>query len=331
MIGETDLTNKTHDLKVEFEPSLAEEVVLRAIEAQPLPERAAFRRERNDLYRVADQELREVLFRELHGRWFRVLDLGVRIIQVLGEFPILCHGAQRCLVLPARNREEEGADVVREGLQRTCANERRPHIVIRIRSASLLNEETLLPLLRRELGHVADMLDPDFGYHPELPPMDRTPSLDNLLCARYRVLWDTSIDGRLVAKGFLPAEVENLRRREFVATFPMLKDGVDSAFSRFFHLQRPCHRDLLEFAQNPRGGSVPGHRTERAAGPCPLCGFPSTSFYAWGAELPREVVLLIQADFPAWSTESGLCVQCADMYSSGLKDSTSRRQTQRRL
>lgn len=41
-------------------------------------------------------------------------------------------------------------------------------------------------LLRAELLHLADMLDPAFGYAPTLPEMDGGPSAAGLLQDRYR-------------------------------------------------------------------------------------------------------------------------------------------------
>jgi hypothetical protein len=56
-------------------------------------------------------------------------------------------------------------------------------------------------LLRHELMHVADMLDPAFGYERSLPTSDDGPSADNIVRDRYRVLWDVTIDGRLARAG----------------------------------------------------------------------------------------------------------------------------------
>lgn len=56
-----------------------------------------------------------------------------------------------------------------------------PTLVVRLRPQSLLDQGALRTLLRRELLHVADMLDPAFGYLKELPSVDTDPAVLNLL------------------------------------------------------------------------------------------------------------------------------------------------------
>lgn len=310
------MTMAIEGFDVQFEPSLVEEAVLRAIDARPPHERMLFRRERNVFYSIADQERREEQFADLHGRWFSILGLGKKVIEVLEEYPILCRETRRCLVLPVRGQKEESADLLRYEGSGQSDTPKLADIVIWIRPTSLLNEDSFLSLLRRELEHVADMVDPDFGYDPELPRMDSGPSLDNLLRARYRTLWDTNIDGRLLAKGLLPAEVEEVRRREFATAFPMLEGDVETAFERFFRSRRPRHEEFMEFARNPQGSCSRGQNWKKGIRPCPLCRFPSTSFETSAARLPSEVLRSIQSDFPRWYPESGLCQHCADLYSS---------------
>jgi hypothetical protein len=41
------------------------------------------------------------------------------------------------------------------------------------------------------------MLDPAFNYSPEIRLPDRSPAEENIVRERYRILWDTTIDGRL--------------------------------------------------------------------------------------------------------------------------------------
>lgn len=237
-------------LRVEFEPGLSEEAVLRLIETRPSVERTQFRRERDKIYTITDHELKEKRFNELHGRWFSKLGLGAQIFQVLDENQILAQAASRCLVLRARGQKEESADLLAHTTVGGVHLMSRPVVVIKVRTETLLDAEILLPLLRHELRHVADMLDPEFGYDPKLPA-SAPPAFDNLLRARYHVVWDATIDGRLTASGHLPAEVESLRYREFTATFTMLADSAETAFRRFFHSPRPRHEEILSFAQNP--------------------------------------------------------------------------------
>jgi len=126
-------------------------------------------------------------------------------------------------------------------------------LVLRLCAETLLEPVTLSALLRHELGHVADMLDPSFGYERALPESDAGPATANLLRDRYRVLWDVTIDGRLARAGLAGARERAARWREFAATFAMLGEGCRSAFEEWFHLARPRHAALVQFAQAPIG------------------------------------------------------------------------------
>jgi hypothetical protein len=106
-----------------------------------------------------------------------------------------------------------------------------PTIVVRLRPQSLLDPEGLRTLLRRELLHVADMLDPAFGYLKELPSVERDPAVVNLLRERYRVLWDATIDGRLCREGLLGTRARAVGLSEFARAFPMLKEGTEAALA----------------------------------------------------------------------------------------------------
>jgi DNA-binding LacI/PurR family transcriptional regulator len=45
------------------------------------------------------------------------------------------------------------------------------------------------------LLHIADMVDPAFGYQPAVPEVDGGPTYARLLQDRYRALWDVSVAG----------------------------------------------------------------------------------------------------------------------------------------
>jgi hypothetical protein len=101
-------------------------------------------------------------------------------------------------------------------------------------------------LLRHELLHVADMLDPGFGYEPRMGA--GAPLLDHGRQERYRVLWDTYVEGRLVRSGVAPAIVRAERLREFTRAFPALGTRTAAAFERFFDAPRCTHAELVAVA-----------------------------------------------------------------------------------
>jgi hypothetical protein len=171
---------------------------------------------------------------------------------------------------------------------------------------TLLAPAALLPFLRRELQHVADMLDPRFGYAPHLPAVAGGPAYERLLRDRYRVLWDVTVDGRLVRAGLLEPAVRQARRREFLAAFSGLADA-EERFAQLFADPAPTHAGLTAFVLATARGARPG-------GACALCGFPTSDLEPDPAALAAETGGEIAADFPEWTAAEGCCRQCADLY-----------------
>lgn len=303
---------------VEYEPGLVEEAVLVAPRGQP--EERAFRRERDLLYEIRDAEARETAFRKFHVAWFQRLDLGRPVGQALGEQPAIAAGTKRCRIAPARSRQEEGAELFVRAVAAGRSGPSCRWVVIRLRPQALSAPDALLQFLRHELFHIADMLDSRFGYEPHLPPSPAGPAHERLLQDRYRVLWDTVIDGRLARLGWAPAAVRAERLRDFLRAFPMLGPRTEEAFARFFDGATCAHADLVAFAARsdslgeespqPRPPSPKPRPGER----CPLCRFPTHAFEADPLGLSAEVIGNILADFPAWEPAHGLCRQCADLY-----------------
>ncbi|MGH9390734.1 MAG: hypothetical protein ACRD1Z_14045, partial [Vicinamibacteria bacterium] len=284
--------------RIELDPALVEESVLMATDASSPEARRPYRRERNAVYEIAETEKREAAFQELDARWFGRLGLGSPLSGLLREFDSVLARVSRCLVLPAGRSRDEGADL-HDG------REAAPTLAVKLTPGSLLDFDRVAPLLRNELLHVEDMLDPDFGYERDPPSVEVDPVYEKLVRDRYRVLWNASVDGRLARRGQLPDGGEARRRREFLATFPVLGTDVERQFERFFHGSRPSHGELLSFARSVEG---------RAAGRCPLCRFPTARFRGEGEPLDARVEEAIRQDFPEWSSSQGICVQCGDLY-----------------
>jgi len=313
---------KWNGFSIEWDPCLVEEAVLRFAETRHVP---GFRGQRNRLYEIQDPEQREAAFRQFHSDWFERLDLGKGIWQALREQPLIPMRTRTCIVVHARGSRDEGADLfVSPDGKGTGQTEGRT-VAIRLDPQRMLEEERLLAFLRHELFHIADMLDPGFGYEPRLPTGELGPTHERLLQDRYRVLWDIYIDGRLVRKNWAPSSVRDRRLQEFTKTFPMLADRIEEAFSRFFYGTSLTHAGLVSFAINPALLSPaspclplclsPSLKEAHHAGTrCPLCGFPTYAFEQQPDRLPSELVARIRTDFPAWSPTLGLCQQCADLY-----------------
>jgi hypothetical protein len=267
--------------------------------------RSVFRAERDRIYDVEDPDEREARFEELHGRLFLQLGLDRPLHELLAAQPDLLLRARGCRVLPAVSREEETADVRAE---MDAPPNARPTIVLRLRPQSLLDGDALRTLLRRELLHVADMLDPAFGYVRELPGAFADPAIHNLLRERYRAVWDTSIDGRLSRAGHLGPRARAARLGEFEHAFPMLREGAESAFGSWFDEPRPTHAAITAFIREPRG---PGTADEAR---CPLCRLPALTLERGPEGLDAETLGAIERDHPGWRADQGRCARCNEVY-----------------
>ena len=183
-----------------------------------------------------------------------------------------------------------------------------------IRPDSLFNADPLRAFLRHELFHIADMLDPAFAYQPTLPKADGGPTYDTLITNRYRVLWDITVAGRMLRRGWLDVSTRNQQFREFVRCFAMVKDNLEKLFAGFFDAEQPRHAELASFAFDPRHAADGSIRQASPGTHCPLCKFPTHSLEPRLEMLAVEVLQAVAADFPNWQPSLGLCTQCADLY-----------------
>ncbi len=288
--------------RLEFDPRLMEDAVRSHISGHA--QETEFHRERERIYEIRDEEKQGKRFSELHQQWFIRLDLAHAVEKALGDYPLLQRDTKGCRVMFAMFSKQEGADLYGDSPAT---------IVIKLRPSSLLNASTLLAYLRHEFMHLHDILDPCFAYQLELPQSEVGPTYDNLIRERYRVLWDTWIDGRLFRQDRSSEDVKHRRQAEFKTTFPMLGEGWEAKFWQWF--DRPVHRheDLLAFALHPESEHLQNNPQQTQTGRCPLCRFPSFDLQN-GRDVPPPTVQEIVADFPDWTSDQGLCRQCSDLY-----------------
>jgi hypothetical protein len=214
---------------IEYERDLVEEAVLLAVAGRDAE--AEFRAGRDATYAVAEPDEREARFAELHAEWFASLDLGRPVRLALDELPVLADRARAAMVGRARSRREEGADLlVPRGAadlhSRIVADARgadgSPTVAIRLRPDRFRDPGALLAFLRRELLFVADMLDPEFGYTPDLPANLVESAPRRLLEERYRFLWETWVAGRLAVRGLASRDEAEARLMAVTGTLPAL-------------------------------------------------------------------------------------------------------------
>jgi hypothetical protein len=234
---------------VEFSSRLVEETLWTALKGHA-GERA-FHAEREPIYRLADPEERDRAFARLHERWFADLRLGEPVLLALSEQDGWPARVSRIRLVAAISARQEAGELFVAG-----PSER--SVAIAILPATLADGRRALALLRRELMHVSDMLDPAFAYEPTLPRRPVGPAHDRVLQDRYRALWRCSVDGRLVGAGKLEEGVRAERLRDIEGTFSSLGERVTGLFERLFAGPRPCHAELVRIAQDPERALGPG-------------------------------------------------------------------------
>jgi hypothetical protein len=280
------------------------------------------------------------LFHDLYRSWFIRLGLGKVVDQALQEQPTISGHVGSCYVVCATQAKEEGAELFvvpdeppapfkpfkspsiplcERGIKGDFSVEERSGSTRRtlrllIRPGTLLEQETAITFLRHELFHIADMLDPAFAYEPALPKTDGGPTYDTLITNRYRVLWDVTISGRMVRRGWVSASIRDEQFRVFRYTFFMPEEKSAELFSRFFDGERPTHPELATFALDPRAAVGSPNDASTPGTHCPLCRFPTHAFEPAPETLGHEVITAINRDFPHWAPALGLCSQCADLY-----------------
>jgi hypothetical protein len=292
---------------VHYDPRLVEEAVFHAQRDSCV--QRELDEQRNRIYQVADPDERDRLFIDLNRAWFDRLGLNGAIENALREQPLIAARVHDCFIVGAAHSKDEGAE-----LFVAHAPEQRRTLRVLLRPEAFLSPASLQTFLRHELLHIADMLDPAFAYEPALPKAPGGPTHDTLITNRYRVLWDTTINGRMLRRGWGNESLRDRQYAEFARAFPMLGEGAAKLFRSFFDLEQPTHPDLAAFAFEPRQSGV--HLEPRTApgGHCPLCKFPTHVYEPAPDHLGADILAAIKVDFPHWETSHGLCAQCADLY-----------------
>lgn len=301
---------------IEYEPLLIEEAVFLAV--RTYPDQARYWRERDQIYEIKDDEQRDDAMQSLNYSWFRTLGLASPLEDLLKEFPLLRSKTQRCIILRAKIPTDMGADL--HEITQNFGNEvPKPQIIIQISPEIVANPVNCRKFLVLELLRVNDMLDPKFGYEPDLPDCDFGPAYNHLIRLRYRVVWDTTLYGRLTQRGFMPMSVRDHCWRLFQSYFRATVESIEQSFDYFFTARGITHTDILSFCREPSGGLDRVRTSE--VGPCSLCGLPT-----YGLK-PAEQ-LLSQEGFNIACTENLnwhgalICRQCADLYNATAKHSS---------
>ena len=266
---------------------------------------ARFNREREKLYAILDPDERNSAFFHLHLEWFREWGMETLLTEPVKDFSLLPQALKLLAFRKSRGKNDEGTELyVNEEGDRNG--------VVAMRPERFGREAELTSFMRHELAHLHDMVDPAFGYLPELSVASPSLSQQRLARERYRLLWDVSIDGRLVARGWQTVATKEQRWREFSGGFDFwTEDRQEEVFNSLWSNPQPTHRAFEELVCDPRqlqSGTGP-----RPGASCPLCGFP-TFTWANDSNLTEDAVCLIRSEFPHWTRGQGACARCVDIY-----------------
>jgi len=299
------------NFRIEFQPQLVEEAVLRSIAGHS--EAVAFWKERERIYEGSDGDDREQAFQAFNRNWFTRLDLDRPLREVLALWPILTTSTSRCVLLKARSTKSMGAELYYVPQESGLSACERRTIAIQLMPALLSQPQQFVDFLRHELLHLVDMLDPEFGYEPDFPKADAGPAYDALLQARYTVVWDITIDGRLFRQGWLPPSARARHFDIFKRTFSGAAEKVEAVFATFFDQNAPTHRALVEYAQQPHKWLSASPITDPAKGRCALCHFPTFQLVDPDS-FSFDLRASIEREYPTWNAAQLICRQCADLY-----------------
>ena len=264
-----------------------------------------FHGEREKLYAILDPDERNTAFFKLHLEWFREWELEKMLLGLTDQFPLLRTALSALVFRKARIKNDEGAE-----LYVSAENGRAGVVALRVERFDQPAE--LERFLRHEFMHVHDMVNPAFGYSPQLHLPGQNAAQQRLTRERYRLLWDITIDGRLVNSNRPTVGSREPHRATFDRAFDFWPESQrDEVFDSLWQNRHPLHLELLAIASGLRDLKSAHHPTPGA--PCPLCDF-ATFDWADSRGLNEQTIAALQREFPQWTTEQGACGRCVEIY-----------------
>jgi len=221
----------------------------------------------------------------------------------------------------AINKVDEGSNV----LNRVSGN---PLIEMRVLASRFSNPEEAQELdafLIHEFMHAKDMVDPEFDYEDAFYPGNRW--VNNLITARFRLLWNMYVDSRLARMGVVSVLPKDARYREFDNFYRKIPEKQRKGiFEGLWKTEKLTHEELLSMATDldtlMSKYVDPGEMTDAdkdyihlQGSPCPLCKFPTYNWVDDPESICDEMVIeAIQIDFPDWESRDGACDRCVEVY-----------------
>lgn len=286
-----------------------------------------FHQDRSRLYEVSD-ETNQNQFEKFYLDFFRELGLRQFFYDLTTNFPRLAKGSIRLLIRRSYGRKSEGAELFVRGSVRT--------VITALQTTRILDLNFLSGYLRHEWTRISDMLDPAFEYDAHASLRGTNEIEENLNRDRFKILWDLSIASRLWNEGHFSfmniEELKNHFERVFNTWFLEEREAVYETVTRSWPISQKAMIDFSVAGDHKRVSELAPIR-------CPLCHFTSYQLSPmrqlllgkiWKSspslQLLRNweddrvsICSMAQEDYPEWSPEDGMCVQCFELFRSRQK------------
>jgi len=310
-------------MKLEFDPSLIEEVIFGELKAREGKGDFSFTLEYHSridpVYENFPSEERPSQFKKIEWDFFKKIESPKIIREIFDEFPELEGKVAGGVIAKAVNPFDEGSYLTK-GMNQEAGQKR---IVVKLLPDRFQESSYLRKLIRHELMHASDMLSESYGYRDER--LGGNPMEESIVKERYSTFWDIFVDGRLIRKGRETIADREIRYREFESLYKMIPDEVKTAiFDVLWQDEHLTHDKILGLAKDANevmkisdGLTIsPSFKRKKTISPgaqCPLCQFRT---YHWAENIEQDAYLVdaIKKDFPRWEPEDGVCGQCVEAY-----------------
>jgi hypothetical protein len=310
-------------MEIRFDPAFVEEAVFLELKARQAAGDAttakAFRAEWDTVYEAAPtQQDRDAGFERIVRRYFRGLGLAELIESRVAEFPSLGRQVPVAVVRRVWSRKEERVELYVAGVAAGAAIGDLPSksVLLALMPQRCVERDQTAAYLRSELMHIADMLDPAFGYEPHPLLGGDSQTEDDLIRERFQVLWNIAVDARMRARGWEGPVSPKRRLGDFERAFGSWQpERRREVFESLQGSGLLTQRRLLDLSQDAGLMRSLGEGGVR----CPLCRFPSREgIRDWQGEWAAAGEL-IQAEYPSWRQDQGACLQCAELFASRIR------------
>ena len=242
---------------------------------------------------------------------FREWGFEALLMRALDEFPVISRSdAVRRIGFRAPSRPHE-AGVGFSGPSRSL-------IAIAVPVTLFRDPPELARFLRREIQHIADLLDPAFAYATGPCRVLGSATNDNSVRERLRLFWSINADGRIAANGLQPSRSLDEWASLVARTISELEgDPSRQCAEHLWNRGLVPFPELLAMARDParvlrRGDGARGHA---AGDPCPLCRVAACCLVAIPpGTLTVDDLAEIRDVVGNFDPTSGACERCVESF-----------------